>query len=77
MTVGAPVTSMITKLIAGDGTQADGIGGIGFLRPVIIFSRQMKETSFRKARAKIGRSTSPKFVAQSDGQFERRAFSGG
>src|SRR5882762_7852639 len=58
MTVGAPVTSMITKLSLDAGS----------------LSRQMKETSFRKARAKIGKIDIAEFVAQSDGQFERRAF---
>ena len=62
------------EIVAGDGTQADGIGGISFLRPVIVFSGEMQKTCFGEARAKIGEMDIAEFVAWSDGQFECGAF---
>src|SRR6266851_5969495 len=59
------------EIVAGYGTQADGIGRIGFLRPVIVFSGEMQKTYFGEARAKIGEIDIAEFVAWSDGQFER------
>src|SRR6266851_450243 len=62
------------EIIAGHGTQADGIGGIGLLRPVVVFSGEMEKTSFGEPRTKIGQVDIAEFVAWSDGQFERGAF---
>src|SRR6266567_7308755 len=62
------------EIVAAYGPQADGIGGIGLLRPVIIFSREMKKSSFGKPRAKIREIDVTEFFARSNGQFERGAF---
>src|SRR3989442_8773951 len=39
------------KIVASDRTQADGVGGIGFMRPVITFSREMQKAAFAAAGA--------------------------
>src|SRR5881397_2690235 len=62
------------KIVAGDRTQADGVGGISFMRPVITFSGEMQETGFREARAQIGQVNIAEFFAGSDGQLELGAF---
>ena len=41
------------EIVAGDGTQADGIGGIGLLRPVVVFSSEMQKTGLGEPRAQI------------------------
>ena len=41
------------EIIAGHGPQADRVGGISFLRPVIIFSGQMQEAGFGESRTQI------------------------
>src|SRR5271154_95212 len=43
------------KIIAGDGAQAYGVRGIGFVGPVIILSRAMQEAGLCKPRAEIGK----------------------
>ena len=62
------------EIVAGDGTQTDGIGGIGFVRPVVVFSGEMEKTSLGQSRAEIGQVDIAEFVAWRDGQFERGAF---
>ncbi len=62
------------KIVAGHRAEADGIGGIGFMGPVVIIASQMKKACLREARAKIGQIGVAKFFVWLDGQFERGAF---
>src|SRR6266481_4463104 len=62
------------EIIAGHGAQTDGVGRVGFLRPVIIFSRQMQITGFGEARAKIGEIDIAEFIVGRYRQFKRSAF---
>ena len=62
------------EIVAGDRAQADGIGGISFLRPVIIFAGAMQKARFGQPRAKFLHIHIAKAVFGSDRQFERRAF---
>jgi len=43
---------------------------------VVIFSGEMKKTSFRKSRAKIGKIESPNLSFAAMGNFERGGISG-
>src|SRR6266704_560630 len=62
------------EIVAAYGPQADGIGGIGLLRPMIIFSGEMKKTGLGEPRAKIREIYITELFARSNGQFERGAF---
>src|SRR6267143_3602805 len=62
------------EIIAGHGAQTDGVGRVGFLRPVIIFSRQMQITSFGEARANIEEIDIAEFIVGRYRQFKRSAF---
>ena len=62
------------EIVAGDRAQADRIGGIGFVRPVIMISGQMQKTRFGKPRAKVREVDPAESFAWGDGQFERGAF---
>ena len=62
------------EIVAGDRTQADRIGRVGFVCPVVIFSGKIEETGFREPRAKIRKVRVAKFLSGRDRQFKRRAF---
>ena len=62
------------EIVAGDRAQADGISRIGFLRPVIIFSGEMKKSGRREPRAQVQKIDIAEFVVRRYWQFERGAF---
>src|SRR5215472_5541897 len=62
------------EIVAGDGAQADGIGGISFVRAVIVFSGEVQKSGFRKPCAKIGKVYVAEFFVGLDRQFKCRAF---
>ncbi len=61
------------EIIAGDGAEADGVGRVGFLRPVKMIAGAMEETGFGHAGAEIGDIDFAEGFAGGDGKFERGA----
>src|SRR5690242_9980942 len=61
------------KIVAGHGAQADGVGRVGLVGPVIVFSGKMQKTGLSKTRAKIRQIYFPKLFLWRDRQFKRRA----
>ena len=62
------------EIVAGDRAQANGVGGISFVRPVIMIARKVQEAGLGKARAKVRNVDFAKSLAGRDRQFERSAF---
>src|SRR5260370_26831459 len=61
------------EIVAGDGTQADGIGGGGFLRPGGGFFRGMEKNSIRGAGGKDGDEATAPICGLGEGGMLRRA----
>src|SRR5882762_1223068 len=62
------------EIVAGYRAQADGIGGLGFLRPVVVFPSEMQKTGLREPCTQIGQIHIAESFARCEGQFERGAF---
>src|SRR5579859_7018116 len=62
------------EIVAADGSQADGVGGVGFMRPVIKISGKMQIAGLRQPRTNIREVDRAKAFTGGDGQFERGAF---
>ena len=62
------------EIVGRDGTQADGIRGIGLLHPVPVAAAAMEVARFAKALAKLLHVDGTEFVIGRDRQLEGRAF---
>src|SRR5690242_16637703 len=62
------------EIVASDRAQADGVGRISFVSPVIVFAGEMQKTSFGKPCAEIGKVHVTELFIARDWQFKRRTF---
>ncbi len=62
------------EIIAGDGTKADGVCGVGFMGPVIVFSCEMQIAGLCQASAEVSQIHGAEFLFRVNGKFERGAF---